>query len=141
MKHHFSKVISLITAMLLVMQLCAITSAAAQMPMASDYLSSYDGTVTSEGNGKIKVSFTVIGTGILDEIGASKIVIEKKTGTYWIPVKTYTLSNYPELATYNDYSYGSYVLYNGEEGKYYRAEITVFGGPDSRTFYTTQRRA
>lgn len=89
MKHHFSKVISLITAMLLVMQLCAITSAAAQMPMASDYLSSYDGTVTSEGNGKIKVSFTVIGTGILDEIGASKIVIEKKSGTYWIPVKTY----------------------------------------------------
>lgn len=141
MKHRFSKVISFITAMMLVMQMCAITSAATQMPMASDYLSAYDGTVTSEGNGKIKVSFTVVGTGILDEIGASRIVIEKKTGSYWIPVKTYTLSDYPELATDNDYSYGSYVLYQGEEGKYYRAEITVFGGPDSRTFFTTQTKA
>ena len=123
------------------MQMCVIPSAAVHMPLASDYLSSYDGIVTSEGNGTIKVSFTVVGTRVLDEIGASKIVIEKKAGTYWIPVKTYTLSDYPKLATTNDYSYGSYVLYDGEVGTYYRAEITVFGGPDSRTFLTPQRKA
>ena len=37
----------------------------------------------------------------------------------------------------NDYSYANYVLYDGEVGAVYRAEITVFGNTDYRTFVTS----
>ena len=108
---------------------------------ASNYLNKYDGVVTREGGRTIKISFTVIGTRVIDEIGVSQIVVEKQDGNYWVPVKTYNNTKNPELSTTNDYSYANYVLYNGEAGAVYRAEITVFRNTDYRTITTSSQRA
>lgn len=140
MKKVFSKGLSLFLILTLALSMC-ISTAAASTPYASDFLNQYDGIVTSEGNGTIKISFSVVGTGIISKIGVSKIVVEKQDGQYWIPVKTYNNTKNPELSTTNDYSYANYVLYDGEAGANYRAEITFFGNTDYRTIVTSPQRA
>ena len=141
MKRPISTCISLFTLIVLAVQLCIPASAITVTPQASDYIAQYYGNIVSIGNGTIKVSFTVQGTGTLEEIGASKITIEKKVGKTWSPVKTFDKTDYPELATTNSWSHAASIQYPGEPGAYYRAEIIVFGGPDSRTFTTNSQRA
>lgn len=127
---------SLIMALVLAIGLCISASATEFAPYASDYLSKYQGTVTAQGNGVVKISFLVIGTERIDEIGASKIVVQEKDGNSWIPVKTYNNVDNPELSTTNDFSYSNYVLFDGDVGKTYRAKIIIFGNTDFRTFTT-----
>lgn len=140
MKKFFSRGLSLFVVLIFALNLC-VPASATPIPYASDYLNQYDGTVAAEGGGTIKISFMVVGTRVIDAIGVSQIVVEKQSGQYWIPVKTYNNSKNPELSTTNDYSYANYVLYDGEVGAYYRAEITFFGNTDYRTIVTSSQRA
>lgn len=89
----------------------------------------------------MKVSYNVMATDTLKELGVSKIVIEKKVGNSWIEAETYINSDYPELSTTNDDIHRGHILYNGVAGTEYRAEVTVFGNTDYRTFTTTSKRA
>jgi len=141
LKKVVSRSMSLFLILLFTFNLCVPASASVPILRSSRFLNSYDGIVTREGGGTIKISFTVIGTRVIDEIGASQIVVEKQSGNYWIPVKTYSNTKNPELSTTNDYSYANYVLYNGVAGTVYRAEITVFGNTDYRTITTSSQRA
>ena len=141
MKKIFSGGVSLLLVLSFLFSLCIPAMAKEMSIQSSQYLSKYDGVVTAEGGGTIKISFLVIGTRVIDEIGASQIVVEKQSGNYWIPVKTYNNTKNPELSTTNDYSYANYVLYNGVAGTVYRAEITVFGNTDYRTITTSSQRA
>lgn len=108
---------------------------------ASEFLNRYGGSVTPQGGGKIVISFSVIGMKKLDELGASEIVVEKKVGNSWVEAETYTNIEYPELSTTDAYLYGKDVSYQGVAGTEYRAEITIFGNTDYRTFTTTAKRA
>ncbi|MET0016539.1 hypothetical protein [Oscillibacter sp.] len=141
MRKLYSKDLSLLLVLLFTFSLCVPASASVPVLRSNRYLNSYDGIVTREGGGTIKISFTVIGTRVIDEIGVSQIVVEKQSGNYWVPMKTYNNTKNPELSTTNDYSYANYVLYNGEAGAVYRAEITVFGNTDYRTITTSSQRA
>ena len=141
MKKVCSKGLSLFVVLVFALSLCVPAAAAAPMPYASDYLSKYDGIVTREGGGTIKISFSVVGTRVIDAIGASQIVVQKQVNGVWISVKTYNNTRNPELSTTNNYIYANYVLYDGEAGVNYRAEITVFGNTDYRTIMTSPQRA
>lgn len=128
-------------AFLLLVLCCSLCVSASATVYSSDYLNKYSGSVSPQGNGTIKISFSVVGMRKLDELGASEIVVEKKVGNSWIEAETYTNSDYPELSTTNALLYSNYVLYEGVAGTEYRAEITVFGNTDYRTFTTTSKRA
>lgn len=141
MRKFFSRGLCLLVVLMFAFSLCVPAAAGSPIPYASDYLSQYDGIVTREGGGTIKISFSVVGTGIIDEIGASQIVVQKQVNGVWISVKTYNNTRNPELSTANDYSYANYVLYDGEPGANYRAEITIFGNTDYRTIMTSPQRA
>lgn len=141
MKKVFSKSMSLFLIFLFTFSLCIPASASVPVLRSSKYLSSYDGVVTREGGGTIKISFTVIGTRVIDEIGASQIVVQKQVRGAWISVKTFNNTRNPELSTTNNYAYANYVLYDGEAGVNYRAEITVFGNTDYRIITTSSQRA
>lgn len=108
---------------------------------ASDYLAKYSATISAQGSGVIKISYTVMGTDTLDELGVSKIVVEKKVGSSWIETATFTNSDYPELSTTNNDVCKYHIFYNGVAGTEYRAQVTVFGNTDYRTFTTTAKRA
>lgn len=141
MRKFFSRGLSLFVVLIFAFSLCVPAAAESPTPYASDYLNQYDGIVTREGGGTIKISFSVVGTGIIDEIGASQIVVQKQVNGVWISVKTYNNTRNPELSTTNNYSYANYVLYDGEVGVNYRAEITIFGNTDYRTIMTSPQRA
>ena len=120
---------------------CSLSVAASASLYASQYLNKYDAFITAKGGGEIKISFTVAGVKVLDELGASKIVLEKKVGSSWTEVKTYTNDDYPELSTTNAFYYSNYVFYQGVAGTEYRAKITIFGNTDYRTITTASKRA
>ena len=120
---------------------CSLSVAASASLYASQYLNRYSGSITAQGGGEIKISFTVAGVKVLDELGASKIVLEKKVGSSWTEVKTYTNDDYPELSTTNAFYYSNYVFYQGVAGTEYRAKITIFGNTDYRTITTVSKRA
>ena len=141
MRKLYSKGISLLLVLAFLLSICVPASATMISTRASNYLNKYDGVVTREGGGTIKISFTVIGTRVIDEIGASQIVVQKQVRGAWISVKTFNNTRNPELSTTNNYAYANYVLYDGEAGVYYRAEITVFGNTDYRTITTSSQRA
>ncbi|BAL00314.1 hypothetical protein OBV_31150 [Oscillibacter valericigenes Sjm18-20] len=141
MRKLYSKGISLLLVLVFLLSICVPASATMISTRASNYLNKYDGVVTREGGGTIKISFTVIGTRVIDEIGASQIVVQKQVRGAWISVKTFNNTRNPELSTTNNYAYANYVLYDGEAGVNYRAEITVFGNIDYRTITTSSQRA
>ena len=89
----------------------------------------------------MKISYNVMGTDTLEELGVSKIVVEKKVGNSWIEVETYLNSDYPELSTTNEDVHRGYILYQGVAGTEYRAKITIFGNTDYRTITTASKRA
>lgn len=120
---------------------CSLCVPASASVYSSDYLLAYDGSISAQGGGVIKISYTVIGTDTLNKLGVSKIVVEKKVGSSWVEAETYTNSDYPELSTTNSDVHRGHILYNGVAGTEYRAKITVFGSTDYRTFTTAPKRA
>lgn len=130
-----------LAALLLLVFSCSLSIPANASVYSSDYLYTYSATLSPQGNGVMKISYTVIATDVLEELGVSKIVVEKKVGNSWIEAKTFTNDDYPELSTTSSNVCKEHILYNGVAGTEYRAKVTVFGNTDYRTFTTTSKRA
>ena len=122
--------------LLLLIFMYSLSVPASASVYASKYLSKYDATIVAQGNGVLKISVTVIAVEPIDELGASKIVVERNINGSWTPTKTYTNTDYPELSTTNDFIHVESVLYNGLPGCEYRAKVSIFGNTDYRTFTT-----
>lgn len=74
------------------------------------------------GNGTISIKVHALGTGTMQEIGATQVIIyEKQSDGSYDPVRTYTKGDYPSLISYNRASHLSYVTYYGTPGKSYYA--------------------
>ena len=89
----------------------------------------------------MSVTAVVNGVSEQDEIGVQQIDIEYKTsanGT-WKYYDSLYASNYPELYTYNDWTFMGGVNFNGTPGHYYRVTITAYAkkGTLSDTGYVT----
>lgn len=111
-------------------------------PYASKYISSYDRYIWRNTDGSIGVEFDITGTGTMDQIGATKIVIQRQSGNSWIDVKTYTSSTTSALMGTNTYYHTASVTYYGATSGYsYRARISIYAGnssgSDSRVITTT----
>jgi hypothetical protein len=89
---------------------------------ASDYISRCSASVTAAGSGKIKVTFTVNGTGIMTSIGATKVEIKNSAGTT-IQTYNYTNSGYSSMMGSNRSTYTSSVTYSGVFGATYYAIV------------------
>lgn len=79
------------------------------------------------GNGTISIKVHVLGTGTMQEIGATQVIVyeEQSNGSYKA-VRTYTQSNYPSLISYNRASHISYVTHYGTPGKSYYAVCAFY---------------
>lgn len=128
MKRSLSKV----TVFLLI---CAIfvgsASAAVVTVQSSLYLSDYNAWVTASGSGSVEVGYSVNATRTMTSIGATKIVIQQKSGSSWVAVKTYYSSTTSKLLASNTNSMAGCITYNGTSGNTYRAIVTVFAGNSS----------
>ena len=93
---------------------------------ASLYILSHAAYVYPEGNGKVSVWFEITGTGKMDEIGSTLIILYERIGSSsWGHVKTYHFTDYSNMLAYNKNIHGSNVTYNGVAGRSYYVDILV----------------
>lgn len=138
----FFKIIAVVLSIVLVLPLNTLAAQPETvMPCASAYIERYSGFISPQGDGKIKIHFSITGTDRMDDIGVTSIVLYESEDNYdWFAVKTYYSSSYSNLMGSNTASHASSVTYQGTAGYYYEAHICFSAsdetGGDSCQIYT-----
>ena len=115
------------------------------VPMASDYLAAYTAYICAMGGGDLEIWFDVTGTGTWADIGVLTIYLYESTDNQnWYWVETFMFENYEGMLEHNTYFCMNYVPYKGVPGRYYKAYVQVWAGPedggDTRYFWTPVER-
>jgi len=77
----------------------------------------------------VNVSFRIIGTGIMDVLGAKTIIVQEQApgSSRWDAVATYNAANYSNMLNYNVSRHSSGVSYSGAKSGYsYRAKVYLY---------------
>ena len=138
-------------AVILVMALMAPISVSAAvpenvMPMASDYLMGYTAYICAMGGGNLEIWFEVTGTGTQEYLGVLTIYLYESTDNVnWYWVETFLDTEYDTMLSTNDWHHVDHVDYQGVAGRYYKAYVQIWGGPDdcgdTRYIWTPVERA
>ena len=123
------KTLRTVICIILVISALSIPMALAAME-SNLYIDSYSAATSAKGNGLIRVDFGAHGTGLLDDLGASKIRIYENGSL----VKTYLSSNplySASMMGHNTWIFYGGVNYQGTAGNTYYAEVTIYGGDGS----------
>ena len=132
-KSHF--LVKLI-AIALIISLCVPIGAQAAMPetvqpMASAYLADYTAYICAMGNGDLEIWWEVTGTRTLADIGVLTVFLYESTDNsnfYW--VKSFRFTDYPNMLWHDTYICVDHVDYEGVPGRYYKAYIEIWAGPE-----------
>ena len=122
--------------------LAAVPSYAQEVtPRGSNELSSYRAYCTKISSTQVVVSFQVIGTDALDEIGANTIKVQYSSdGVNWTTARTFRKANYPSMVDHNTGMHGGELTAIVPSGKQYRAYVEFYGEKDGgltvRSYYT-----
>ena len=108
----------------------------------SNELSSYRAYCTKISSTQVVVSFQVVGTDALDEIGANTIKVQYSSdGVNWTTAKTFRKANYPSMVDHNTGMHATEFTATVPSGKQYRAYVEFYGEKDgnstTRFYYTT----
>lgn len=137
-------------AVFLAVSLCAPIGAQAAMPetvapMASAYLTSYTAYICAMGGGDLEIWFEVLGTGTWADIGVLTVSLYESTDNsnfYW--VESFVFTDYPNMLWHDTYICIDHVDYEGVTGRYYKAYVHVWAGPedggDGRYIWTPVER-
>ena len=117
------------------------THAQEQSARASAYLSSYRAYCFQESSTSLTVFYQVIGTGLMDEIGAKKVKLQYSSDQVnWTTAKTFYQSTYSNMTDTNTSSHSHTLTCTVPSGKYYRAYVEFYaekdGGFSERYYYT-----
>ena len=95
------KITKTLRVLFLVVAISVLLSVAAfAAPMrASKYLSVYSARLTKTSNGDLSLYFHVTAPATMDHLGASRIAIQRYTGSYWRTEYNFTYPGTPELQT------------------------------------------
>ena len=120
------------TAIFIIIASLLSTSILAATPRASTYIDDVNISISAAGNGKVKFSVTVEGTGVMTKIGCKSIVVFESTdNSNWTNVAAYYDSDYPDLMGANKVSYTATFYHQGVAGRYYKATVGVYAGNSS----------
>ena len=131
-----SRFLAKLIAIILTVSLCAPIGAQAAMPetaapMASAYLWDYTAYICAMGDGNLEIWWEVTGTRRWADIGVLTIYLYESTDNsnfYW--VKTFAFTDYPHMLLHDDYFSMDCVSYEGVPGRYYKAYVQVWAGPE-----------
>ena len=143
---HLVKFMSIILAISLLVPIGAQAATLETVsPRASDYLAAYTAYICAMGGGDLEIWFEVTGTDYWADIGVLTIYLYESTDNsnfYW--VDTFHFSDYPNMLWHNDFACVDHVDYEGVPGRYYKAQVQVWAGPedggDTRYFWTPVER-
>jgi hypothetical protein len=136
---HFLRLICLLVVFA---TLAAIPAYAQEVtPRGSNELNSYRAYCTKISSTQVVVSFQVIGTDALDEIGANTIKVQYSSdGVNWTTAKTFRKANYPSMVDHNTSMHATEFTAIVPSGKQYRAYVEFYGEKDgsltARGYYT-----
>ena len=140
-----------LVAIILTLALVAPISVSAAMPetvtpLASHYLMGYTAYVCAMGDGNLEIWFEVTGTGTQEYLGVTTIFLYESTDNVnWYRVDTFLHADYEQMLLTNAWEVVDYVPYEGVAGRYYKAYVGIWGGPDpggdSRYIWTDVERA
>ena len=110
-------------------------------PRGSNELNSYRAYCTKNTSTSVVVSYQVIGTTALDEIGANTIKVQYSSdGTNWTTAKTFQKASYPSMVNSNTSMHGGMLTATVPAGMQYRAYVVFYGEKDgnstTRYYYT-----
>lgn len=116
------------------------------MPLASAYLACYTAYVCAMGNGELEIWFDVTGTGTQEYLGVMRIYLYESTDNVnWYWVKSFHHTDHPQMLLTNVWEVTDYVEHQGVAGRYYKAYVGIWGGPDdsgdTRYIWTPVERA
>ena len=150
MKKKKSKLLVRVITIILIVSMCTPIGAQAAMPetvapMASDYLAEYTAYICAMGGGDLEIWFEVTGTNYWADIGVVTIYLYESTDNQnWYWVKTFMFEDYDGMLEHNTYFHMDYVPYKGVPGRYYKAYVQIWAGPedggDSRYIWTPVER-
>ena len=150
MERKKSRFLGKLIAIVLVVSLCVPIGAQAAMPetvapMASDYLIDYTAYICAMGGGDLEIWWEVTGTRTLADIGVLSVFLYESTDNVnWYWVKSYQHNQYDNMLWHNDYFCMDYVSYEGVPGRYYKAYVQIWAGPedggDTRYIWTPVER-
>lgn len=130
----------LIVSLLFVFMLASAALASENSPSvarASDYLMLYTVSLNAMGDDEMEVKFYVAGKRVMDEIGVTKIRIEKKVSGVWKYDRTLYEEDYADMMIEDSGDHKSSVVFTGTPGVEYRATITAYAadadGSDAKT--------
>ena len=115
-------------------------------PYASHYLMCYTAYVCAMGNGELEIWFEVTGTGFQEYLGVTTIFLYESTDNVnWYWVDTFRHDDYEQMLLTNAWQNIDCVSYEGVAGRYYKAYVGIWGGPDdtgdARYIWTSSERA
>lgn len=146
-KSCFMKVVVIILVIALMMPV-SVNAAMPEtvMPMASAYLAGYTAYVCAMGNGELEIWFEVTGTGTQEYLGVMSIYLYESTDNVnWYWVETFSHVDHEQMLLTNAWEAVDYVEYQGVVGRYYKAYVGIWGGPDdtgdARYIWTSSERA
>jgi len=107
-----------------------LTIVASASTYASKYISSATAIVTSEGDGKITVGYSLQATGLMTNLGATKIVIKDSSHNTVTTIR-YTDPGYEYMMKSDSRGCINTVPYNGSKGTTYYAIVYFRAGNDT----------
>lgn len=128
------KITKTLRVLFLVVAISVLLSVAAfAAPMrASKYLSVYSARLTKTSNGDLSLYFHVTAPATMDHLGASRIAIQRYTGSYWRTEYNFTYPETPELQSKDAGIYSETVLYTPQyPDSRYRAVVTFYASNSS----------
>lgn len=136
MKTKKSSVLIKLIAIIIIISFCVPIGAQAAVPetsqpMASAYLASYTAYICAMGDGNLEIWFEVIGTKYWADIGVLTVYLYESTDNsnfYW--VDTFHFTDYPNMLRHDDYICIDHVDYEGVPGRYYKAYVHIWAGPE-----------
>ena len=125
---------SLLVAVLMIMS----TTAVAMDMRASSRIENSSARVKKGVDGNLWVYFSVDAVSTMDDIGASKINIQRYNGSRWITESTLTPEDAPEMQDSNATRHSASIPYKPEYSGYaYRAVVSVYATDSSGTSTTS----
>ena len=111
---------TLLPLFLVIVLMFGLTSSASASTNASDYFAHGEVSASAAGNGKLRIKLDVLATDIMQEVGATQIIVhEKQANGSYQPVYTFKREDHPNLIIKNRSSIVTFVTYQGKPGNTY----------------------
>lgn len=136
------RVIRLICVLIVIAMIIAIPAYAEDLSQkASGFFSAYRAYCYAASSTSIEINFTVIGVGVMQEIGASQIQVQQSSDqTNWTTVRTFSRGNDANMISTNTGFHGATLSCDVDSGYYYRALVTFYAknssGYGEKYYYT-----